>query len=263
MVGPVGIEAFVGPSGGSVTYDEDAELYFAKVRIADGQPLSSGVKSAVNDLIVGLKADSLWTPIKAACLLAGPSTLAGALVPLIGVEPTNSGFIEADYDPRTGLQGTAQSGKVLLSNRAGNADPQDNMHLACYANGARADSGVNRWMSADAGIKAMFANPFGGARARVNSGTRYDFGTSNSSFGLMGVSRASSAGWDWVITGQSGSIVDASTGTTATTVGVFGDSDATPESCGAKLAFYSIGEALDLSALDARLDTYVEALAAL
>lgn len=97
------------------TLDADAVDYIRRVEIADGYPLEESVKLAINDLFVGLKADpapiaaSNWEAIQAgtALLMAGPRTLAGALVPLhAGMPtPTNVNFVSGDYNRVGGLTG--------------------------------------------------------------------------------------------------------------------------------------------------------------
>lgn len=66
-------------------FDKDAIAYLRAVEEADGAFLETDVKVAINSLVAGLKADKLWESMKACCLLCGPRTLAGALVPLRGV----------------------------------------------------------------------------------------------------------------------------------------------------------------------------------
>jgi hypothetical protein len=79
------------------------------------------------------KADGTFSAIKAACLLCGARTLAGALVPLVGTAPTNvaDGFVSGDYTrggATPGLKGDGTS--YLDSGRAGDDDPLED-HQAC------------------------------------------------------------------------------------------------------------------------------------
>jgi hypothetical protein len=78
--------------------DSDAAAYIAAVEAADGQSLEVDVKTAINNFIVGCKADGIWTALKASCILSGARTLSGALVPLVGTAPTNFNFW-GDADP--------------------------------------------------------------------------------------------------------------------------------------------------------------------
>jgi hypothetical protein len=83
----------------------------------------------VDQFVIGCKSDGIWNSLKASCILAGARTLNGALVPLVGTAPTNFNFVSADYNRETGLKGNGST-KYLNSNRANNADPQDNFHMA-------------------------------------------------------------------------------------------------------------------------------------
>ena len=119
------------------TYDEDAGNYIQAVETADAQALEPATRKAINNFVIGCKADGTWDAIKASCILAGARTLAGALVPLVGTAPTNNGFIGigTDYVRKTGLLGDGTT-KYLDSNRNNNADPQNSQHLAIWASTA-------------------------------------------------------------------------------------------------------------------------------
>jgi hypothetical protein len=58
--------------------DPDAGRYIAAVEAADGQLLEFAVGKAMNNFIVGCKADGTWDAIKASCILSGARTLTGA-----------------------------------------------------------------------------------------------------------------------------------------------------------------------------------------
>jgi len=118
--------------------DPDAAAYITAVEAADtaaGQTggLEEKTKIAIDNFVLGCKADGIWSAIKASCILAGARTLSGALVPLAGTAPTNVGglFLSGDYNRKTGLVGDGST-KYLDSNRANNADPQNNAHFSIY-----------------------------------------------------------------------------------------------------------------------------------
>ena len=111
--------------------DADAAAYIAAVEAADQQSLEIPVQVAIHSFVKGCKTDGIWPAIKASCILAGARTLNGALIPLVGPAPTNNNFVAGDYDRETGLVGDGST-KYLDSNRASNADPQDNIHQACF-----------------------------------------------------------------------------------------------------------------------------------
>jgi hypothetical protein len=113
------------------TYDIDAQNYITAVEAADGQSLETATRLAINTFIEGCKSDGVWSAIKASCILAGARTLSGALVPLVGIAPTNANFVSSDYDRKTGLIGNGST-KFINSNRNNNADPRNNYHASVY-----------------------------------------------------------------------------------------------------------------------------------
>ena len=86
---------------------------------------------AIDRFVKGLKEDNIYTDINACCVMAGWDSLAGALTPLKGTAPTNSGFLDADLDRGIGLKGNGST-KYLNSNRAGNADGQNDRHVSVF-----------------------------------------------------------------------------------------------------------------------------------
>jgi hypothetical protein len=64
-------------AGFGPTYDADAEAFFDRVTAAGGT-LSTTEKDATNQLVLDLKANSLWTPIKAIYPMVGSSAAACA-----------------------------------------------------------------------------------------------------------------------------------------------------------------------------------------
>jgi hypothetical protein len=247
---------------GGTGFDAAAAAYIAAVEAADGQSLEAGVKTAINTFVVGCKADGIWDAIKASCILSGARTLSGALVPLAGTGPTNNNFVSGDYDRKTGLVGNGSS-KYLNSNRAGNADPQNNCHLAVWK--ADAVSGTNPYFI---GCGSTAFNAIGQDGMYSNSSTVFaDTTSSNSSSaqGLHGHSRSSSSSVNFKRPGF-GVLTASNTSTTPPSFSHFVfafNSAGTPiVYTASRLAFYSIGEALDLALLDARVTTLISAYAA-
>jgi hypothetical protein len=111
------VSAFVINSYAFGGEDPDAKAYLDAVETADTQALEAAVRKVVDDFVKGLKADGIWSVIKAACILAGARTLTGALTPLVGSAPTNisGNFVSGDYNRETGLVGNA-SNKVINTN---------------------------------------------------------------------------------------------------------------------------------------------------
>jgi hypothetical protein len=222
---------------------------------------------AYDAFIKGCKTDGTWNAIKASCVMAGWDGLDGALTPLKGAAPTNVSFVSGDYNRKTGLVGDGST-KYLNSNRAGNADPQDNCHMSVWASTAntRAESfasvyiGAGGFAAGDSGIFRLPSNGALGARLRcaTNSGAQQ----SGRSTGFIGVARAASSDYALRAASETRVISNASDGNSSFDVLVY-DRDLDASTRGnARLAFYSIGEALDLALLDTRVTTLVNAIAA-
>jgi len=240
-------------------YDPDAQAYITAVEAADTQALEVGVKDAINAFVVGCKADGIWSAIKASCIMAGARTLAGALVPLVGAAPTRFGTEGGwNYNRKTGLQGNGTN-NCLNSNRANNADPQNNNHNAVHVQSAGlAGRSVMAARGAAAGSNALGTG--GGARSR-NS----DVDTSISlPTGLFGASRAASSSFTIRAGGSNFAKTRASQTPVSDNLFVFADSSSgTPIGfSNGRYVFYSIGESLDLALLDARVTALINAIAA-
>lgn len=124
------LEASSSAVSGLVT-DLDAAAYIAAVESADGEPLEPNVKYAINAFFLGCKADQIWDSITSGCILVGARTLAGALVPIKGAAPTSYNFVSADYTRLTGLKGNGSS-KYLDSNVLANSFAYDNRHISAF-----------------------------------------------------------------------------------------------------------------------------------
>ncbi len=248
------------------TYDTDAGNYIQAVEAADGAALEPATRQAINNFVIGCKQDGIWTAIKASCILAGARTLSGALVPLAGTAPTNFNFVSGDYNRKTGLVGDAST-KYIKSNRANNEDPQNSQHLSVFVSGmpAVATGGYIGDATNTPATGYSYIYSFNQAQlraiSRANSGESSIVRPSNIQ-GYIGMSRSASSGISVRSLGQ----VDAFTSTSQTsstgTVDVFrinNTSGAGVFYTNARLAFYSIGEALDLALLDARVTALITA----
>jgi hypothetical protein len=247
----------------SSTLDSDAAVYLNAVAQADGQQLEPAVRKAINDFVVGCKRDGIWDAIQASCILAGARTLNGALTPLVGTAPTNNGpFVSGDYNRETGLVGNGSS-KYLDSNRGNDAAPQDNFHAATYASalgtgailmGARSDLDT-----ADS-TQIAYSGTF--TRGKVNSDSFVGVAAAAVA-GFFGVSRSSSSTSVTRGSGTSTSGSAVSSTPSSRDIWVFGrNSGTTPAITDARIAFYSIGESLDLALLDTRVSTLITAIGA-
>jgi len=250
----------------------------ADVAAGDSSGLELGVTDAISAFMQDLvlisylgvsvnvinQASSL---IKAASILAGARTLAGALVPLVGAAPTASNFDVADYSRKTGLLGNTTN-KYVNSNRSNAADPQNNRHAAVFANtpdnggsfllsarGTGTDIGSTgirtRNASGSSCVNGFDAQDAAGAEMPINTGT------------FKGVSRNNSSNYTSRVAGSNFTIARASGTPVSANYVLFARSDlvATTFFAG-RISFYSIGEALTLSLLEARVITLMAGLAA-
>lgn len=252
-------------------YDPDAAAYIARVEGASGdnQALEIAVKDAINAFVVGCKADGIWNAIKASCILAGARTLSGALQPLVGTAPTNNNFASGDYNRKTGLVGDGST-KYLDSNRASNADPQNNAHWAVFPTDLGAGATfimANEFTSNTADFNGFYfdQNPnISAIRSRNGAGTGTDQAlyVTYSPSKLIAASRNSATSF----TQRYNSISQ-----TANVASYTPDSSnhylyrrvnpSSPLYSNARIAFYSIGEALDLALLDARVTDLINKFA--
>jgi len=247
--------------------DPDAGAYIAAVEAADGnQLLEFAVGKAINDFVVGCKADGIWNAIKASCILAGARTLSGALVPLAGTAPTNFNFVSGDYNRKTGLVGDGST-KYLNSNRAQNSDPQDNTHIGIYASTA-AIPGPGQYpiyIGAGNGTGAFHIGRLennGQVFIRCRSLGNDNFSPGGAT-GLIGATRQQSSSYIVRISGANTTTTRSSDGAISTTTAIFANNVGSISGySNARLAFYSIGESLDLAKLDARVTALINAFGA-
>lgn len=249
--------------------DPDAAAYIAAVETADGQTLEAAVKTAINDFVVGCKADGIWSAIKASCILAGARTLNGALTPLVGTGPTNFNFVSGDYDRKTGLVGNAIT-KYLDSNRNNNADPQDNNHNSLYVTAAPTagspSPSIRFFMGSDpgpiTGANNFLQNTDGNLYVR-NRSSAYNSTTSAFTLGFKGFSRSNSANYTLRNNSTTTVITRVSEVPSSSTIYVFDRGPTPPNNpSDARMSFYSIGEALDLTQLETRVSSLMTAIGA-
>lgn len=238
--------------------DSDVRKYIAAVEIADAQQLEQAVKNAIRDFILGCKTDGTWLAIKASCILMGARTLSGALVPLVGLAPTNNNFVSGDYNRKTGLLGNGST-KELNTNRNNNADPQNNQHLCCN-------------IGALAGASAVLIGTDGngnGSQILRSAGTHASRSRNTSAgivisggnvIGFRGISRSSSTGYSDRLAGTTRTATITSQSPLNANIFVFSRGAASFSTD--RISFYSVGEALDLSLLESRVNALVAAIGA-
>lgn len=245
-------------------FDVDALAYLTGVEAADGQGLETGVRTAINTFVVGCKSDGTWTAIKASLILAGARTLTGALVPLVGTAPTSFNFVSGDYNRKTGLAGDAST-KYLDSNRNNNAEPQNSKHISGYVSSfgstsqyimgySGAVNGNTSWVI----NSSTYGNGF-----RINNLTQTSTLITAGGAGFVGASRSSGSSIDIRTAGSTTNQSSTSSTPISGNISIYRRT-VTPAGTytNARLAFYSIGESLDLALLDSRVTTLINAIAA-
>jgi hypothetical protein len=241
--------------GGEI--DMDAVAYINAVEVADTTILEQGVRAAIYNLIVGLKYDQLWDSIGAMCLLAGPRTVDGCMIPLRGPAPTNFGFAAANYNRETGIQGNSVS-TYINTNYANNANPQNDQHVATWATAlgiaTRLHIGANPGSFSSAG-SAIYRSVALLTQSRGVTIASFPAVT----LGFEGVSRTDSSGYIARNASTNVEIQQNSSTPGSANFLVFSDGAYFASS---RLAFYSIGAGLDLAKLEARISTYLTTIAA-
>lgn len=243
------------------SFDSSSLAYISAVELADGQALEAGVQDAINNFVVGCKSDGIWSAIKSSCILAGARTLAGALTPLVGTAPTNYNFASGDYDRASGLVGNGST-KYLDSNRGSNADPQNSNHNAVYltsaATGVLAGAGPGTDAGTNVIVLAAGSPPTGATfRSRSSTGTA----VTATYAGLVGHSRSASGSYTIRVNSSNTTASVASAAALSENVLIFRRSGGgSPSYTASRIAFYSIGESLDLALLDSRLVALISAI---
>jgi hypothetical protein len=244
------------------SFDPDAAAYIAAVEAADTQALETNTRYAINNFVIGCKQDGIWTAIKASCILSGARTLTGALVPLVGTAPTNVNFVSGDYNRKTGLVGNGST-KYLNSNRNNNADPQNSRHIATYATttpsqcliGSGGSGGSFAFESAQnfsyrLSAASTVSTGFDGVPSQVP--------VANS---LVATTRSNSTELQFRRVGSTSTVSNTSATAANENITIFARGGADRFS-NSRLAFYSIGESLDLALLDARVSDLITAIGA-
>jgi len=242
--------------------DSDAAAYITAVETADGQALEEKVKIAIDNFVLGCKADGIWSAIKASCILAGARTLDGALVPLAGTAPTKQGTEAGwNYNRETGLKGNGTDNSLDSGLNMFDV-PLSSVHQSVSVSAADTNAGSTSY------IGGTFTGPSNSLteinwnvsslifRSR-NVFNSYVANGEQDSTGFMGTSRDNSSNFDYRLNGTTGTVAAVALSSTDGDFSVFRRTGFTPTN--ARLAFYSIGESLDLALLDARVTDLINA----
>jgi hypothetical protein len=237
------------------------------VEAADGEALEIPVKVAINNFVVGCKADGIWSAIGASCIMAGARTLSGALVPLAGNAPTSYNFVSGDYSRKLGLLGDGSSKFLNTQYNSATFFQQNNNHISVYVTSAPSSSTT---------VKTFIGNATSvAARMILSKGTANEFNvklsssatTSIASEGITNGFKGGARNGSSTAIGRT-SQSNTSIATTASQItgiqpmGVFA-SGSGQVFLDARMSFYSMGTYLDLSLLDTQITTLMNTLNAI
>jgi hypothetical protein len=247
--------------------DPDTQAYINAVELTDGQPLERNVRIGVNEFIVGCKQDGNWNAIASSCILAGARTLAGALIPLKGVAPSNVNFVASDYNRKTGLLGDGST-KYLNTNRNDNADPLNDCHISAYVSQPSSQSaGVYSYIGASKDVsfysgRIIHLDVGGGINVFMRYGGNPAIGANTG--GFIGGSRNNGVDFVGRIARASSTITRSSDTAVAIPITVFALSYGASiiRYSSPRIVFYSIGSSIDLLKLEFRVNNLVSALGA-
>ena len=219
------------------SFDSDALAFFARVTTAGGT-LSTTEKNAVNQLVIDLKANSLWTPMK-------------AIYPMVGA----SAAACAQNLKSSSFTGTFTSGWTFASTGATPNGVSAYCNTNCAPNNMAQNSlsgfiynRTNNLLVTLNGCTNFGINDFDPGRilyGAVNN-NELAIATQTTTAGFWGVSRVSSSGWAAYKNGAN--IVNKTQGSVApsgNSVFISSRNTGTPTTFGNKeVAFFSIGDGL-------------------
>jgi hypothetical protein len=253
MESTVSLAKLVLPTQIKRRYDPDAAAYIANVEAADGQSLEQGVKDAITDFVVECKTTGIWNSIKSCCLLCGARTIAGATVPLKGNAPILTSFV-GNYSRENGLRRTSGS---YSFNRNNNADPQNSKHIAVYPTSIDYGSSDSNFRAiigsvTISGSTFITVNSLGLA-ARANTSTNLVSNQPVFANSLIGISIFNDS-QSQLSYSNNLSILNISTTTPANSdLLLFSGAGVSPSA--GRVAFYSVGESLNLQILNNLIKT--------
>ena len=254
-----------------LSLDPDALAYLTAVETADEQPLETGVKVAINNFVLGCKADGIWTSLVTSCIMAGARTVAGAITPLVGNAPTNNNFVAGDYSRTLGLLGNGTN-KYLATGYNNNDTtnfPQNNTHISCYISQIPTNDNaifVGTRFQSFSSILSIRYNTSGantifhcrGTTTATRTLVALGFQCTSRALSTEFLSRCTHSGGTSDVTSTVNSSAPSNN-----LLGVFAGFNATtPQSfTNARLSFYSIGKSLSIPNLDTRVTTLMTTLA--
>ena len=246
-----------------ISNDADVIAYVLAVEAADGDRLEDSVISAYDAFITGCKTDGIWSALKASCILAGARTLPGALVPLVGTAPTNANFVSGDYNRESGLIGNGST-KSLITISNSSLDRNNNHIFAKITDEDQrtVSAGLMGTQNGITGSNAIRRSGSTGLQYHSMSATQSQISGTNVRFqGGCGLSRSLSSSFIRMNNSSQSTISLNSQINANQNISIFSVSN-TSTYTNSRILFYSIGESIDLTALNSRVSTLMTDLAA-
>ena len=241
---------------GSVIFDSISTTWFNAVSAA-GSSISAQNQISINTFLVSMNNAGVWSSIQQANLLVGPTSIAGALVPLAGTV-TNNNFVAADYNYLTGLMGNAGN-KYLITGYANNSNASKHMYVCATSMPTK--------------TTAMFfmgsGNTSGDGRIEMPTGvgsgismglscTTTNYTNTLSATNGFGMNHNSSTTTIPYINGNLTTITGTAPTQTTANYGVFCGN--TAGASDARIAFYSLGASASIPIIDTCVKTLLTAL---
>lgn len=273
-------------SGARLLYPTYVQDYLDRVTAADVAAgntlgLELGVTDAFNTCLQAMVADTSLgvsggvlaqaaSLIKASCAMQGARTLPGALVPLAAdmPAPTNVGpFVAGDYNRRTGLGDPANVSKYLNSNQTATVTSATNTHQSVFVTTKPTVGAIFSGSDNLSNQRYLLYYNLAANETRAISGAvglAYFGGAGSLEVGFKGVSRDNSLTFVGRSNASSSTVTSASANTALLNSFIFAvnTSGSANSHSNARLNFYSIGSALDLAILDARITALSNAIQA-
>jgi hypothetical protein len=240
----------------------EVDIYINNIESIDGQALEENVKHSIRNFVSGCQQDNIWDSIKSCCILAGARTLSGALVPLKGAAPTNFNFTSSDYSRISGLRGDAAT-KYINTNRAVNVDLDNSKHASIYASESTfSPAAYSTLMGVTEFPKGViFLSTFAPWTSLVTSiGANDNSLKSNIAItGFIGMNRSNNDNYNIIINNLTETLqTPIDLPMTSLNIYLFASNQSNNQPqwfSNPRISFYSIGESIDLSLLQSRVNT--------
>jgi hypothetical protein len=261
---PTGAKLLLSNTYDGLVSDSDANAYLAAVQAADGQLLEPGVRIAVNNFVVGCKADSIWDSLDMCLILCGARTINGALVPLKGPSPTNVNLTANEYSRALGLNGNSANFAYLNTNYSLSLNAQDNCHCSVFLtsrpnfttflDGGGGGSGATTLSSGSGSTAYNF-------RSRSNLGNN---ATGDAVPCFVGITRAGNLEFTARMGATETLLTRTSSPSLNRSLWLFATSTSSTPSgySNSQVSFVSAGASLNLLTLKGRVDTLISAIGA-